>query len=88
MKTTSDAMGSIEAVDGKTLTIKQVLGSVTINIDSASQITVIDDKNQSAPGKLADLLVGDSVKATYDKATKNSVAIFVTKKQAVAKKTK
>jgi hypothetical protein len=40
VKTTSDAMGSIEAVDGKTLTIKQVLGSVTINIDSASQMVL------------------------------------------------
>lgn len=76
---TANAIGKIETVDEKTLTIKQVLGNVVINFDAAASVVTINGQNQESPGKSTDLKVGDSVVIVYDRTTKNAIKISVTR---------
>jgi hypothetical protein len=85
-KVMDNALGVIETIAEKTLTVKQILGTAVVNIDDSTKIEITDSKNQTILGKLADLKVGDSVKIIYDKTTKNAITVSVARGQVEEKK--
>jgi len=85
-KVTANALGVVETIAEKTLTVKQIMGTVVISIDDLTKIEITDSSNQITLGKLADLKVGDSVKIIYDKTTKNAITVSVAKGQVEEKK--
>jgi hypothetical protein len=79
-------MGSIGAIDEKTLSIRQMREVVSVNINSSIVVSNVDlDGKKLGAAKLSDLKTGDSVRVTYDGATKNATEIFVTRVQAQEK---
>ena len=78
---TVDASGSIEMIEEKTLTIKQLRGSLVVNINGATPVMLIAGRSQPVPAQVADLKKGELVKITYDKTTKNAIQISIIRPQ-------
>lgn len=74
-------MGSVGVIGEKTLTIKLPQDSIVVNISDITPIMLIGTKagNEAVIGKIADIKVGDPVRVTYDKASKDAKLISVTK---------
>ncbi len=59
-------MGSIGAIDEKTLSIRQMREVVSVNINSSIVVSNVDlDGKKLGAAKLSDLKTGDSVRVTY-----------------------
>jgi uncharacterized protein YdeI (BOF family) len=83
---TVSIMGSISAIDEKTLSIRQMREAVSVNINSSIAVSNVDlDGKKLGAAKLSDLKTGDSVRVTYDRATKNATEIFITRVQTQEK---
>jgi len=78
-KATLDAIGTVEVIAEKTLTVKADKASVVVNINGATPVMLAVGKNAPVAGQMADLKKGDSVKVTYDQATKAARLILITR---------
>ena len=83
--TMTDVAGTVEVIAEKTLTIKGQELSV-VNINGSTPVMITAGASQPVAGQMADLKVGDSVKVSYDKITKNAIIISVAKTPVVEKK--
>jgi hypothetical protein len=60
--------------------------AVSVNINSSIAVSNVDlDGKKLGAAKLSDLKTGDSVRVTYDRATKNATEIFITRVQTQEK---
>jgi hypothetical protein len=78
-KTTSDATGTVDVIAEKTLTIKTNQEPLVVSINGATPVMLAVGKNAPVAGQMADLKKGDSVKVTYDQATKAARLILITR---------
>jgi hypothetical protein len=76
-KTTSDATGIVDVITEKTLTIKINQTPLVVSINGATPVMIAVGKNVPVAGQMADLKKGDSVKITYDQATKAARLILI-----------
>ena len=75
----SDATGTVDVIAEKTLTIKTNQAPLVVNINGATPVMIVVGKNSPAAGQMADLKKGDSVRVTYDQATKAARLILITR---------
>ena len=76
-KTAVDVTGNIEVIGEKTVTVKNANEVTVANINGATPVMISDGKNPAVAGQMADLKLGDAVKMTYDKTTKNVMVVLV-----------
>jgi len=76
-KNITDVAGAIEVIEEKTLTIKTSKEAVVVNINGVTPVMVMRTNNKAVVGQMADLKIGDAVKVTYDKITRNAVMIYL-----------
>ncbi len=80
-------LGSVDAINKKTLTMKHLQESATVNVNDATPVMIVTEgKEEAAIGKITDIKVGDAVKVTYDKATMDTKLISLTRLSALEKK--
>jgi hypothetical protein len=78
-KNITDAVGIVEAIGEKTITVKNAENSSVVGITGATPVVITSNNAKTISGQMADLKVGDAVKVVYDKTTKNVTMITITR---------
>jgi hypothetical protein len=86
-KEMTEVTGELKMIGEKTITVKSSeVDSAVVNINGATPVMLSNNENKTTLGQMADLQIGDTVRVTYDKTTKNVNMIFVIKSQTATKK--
>jgi hypothetical protein len=72
-----DISGTVDVIGEKDLTVKTQNEAILVNISGVTPVMVTGADNKAVVGQIADLKVGDVIKVTYDKVTRNAVMVYL-----------